>query len=85
MATYTTRVTVGDDRRVTVELPEDMPLGEADVTVSVEDDEGPEISGTGEQLLSWMRNRPPMPSGYTPRTRQQVDDDLRAMRDEWDR
>jgi predicted nucleic acid-binding protein len=31
MTTYTTRVVVPADRRITVELPEDMPLGEAEV------------------------------------------------------
>lgn len=85
MATYTTRVTLTKDRRITVEVPEEMPLGEAEVTVCVDEDDDPEISGTASQLLEWMRNRPQPPLGWTPRTKEEIDASIRAMRDEWDR
>ena len=89
MATYTTRVQVGEDRRVTVELPAGMPVGEAEVTVSVEEGIGantrPIQGWPAKELLEWLRARKSQPKSWTPRTKEEIDADINAMRDEWDR
>ena len=83
MATYTTRVKLTEDRRITVEVPEDMPLGEAEVTVCVGDEEGPERGMTGKQLLAWLeRDRMLHPRTWTPRTKEEIDAEIREGRED---
>jgi hypothetical protein len=75
MATYTLRGRVTDDHRLEVELPEDAPAGAAEVTVTVRE------RGSREAypavLESWKRN----PLSGPRRTREEIDADLRSMRD----
>jgi hypothetical protein len=87
MATYTTRVTLTEDRKVTVEVPEDMPLGEAEVTVCVEEEgkEPRQVRGwPAKDLLAWLEARKAEPKSWTPRTKEEIDAEINAMRDEWD-
>jgi hypothetical protein len=80
MATYTLRGRVTDDHRLEVELPEDAPPGVAEVTVTVHQ---PGRASTEEWLAmldEWKRK----PLSRAPRTREVIDAELQAMRDEWD-
>jgi hypothetical protein len=80
MATYTLRGRVTDDHRLEVELPEDAPPGVAEVTVTVT---VPGRASTEEWLAmldEWKRK----PLSRAPRTREAIDAELQAMRDEWD-
>lgn len=94
MTTYTTRVIVPADRTITIELPADMPEGEVEVEVTACAARAPKStkrrathrsSGSAADLLEWLRTREPFPRGYIPRTREQIDAEIQAMRDEWDR
>lgn len=80
MATYTLRGRVTPDRRLEVELPEDAPVGEAEVTVTVRE---PEAGTTTEAFLALLEKWKREPA--IGRTREEIDADLRSMRDEWDR
>jgi len=80
MATYTLRGRVTDDHRLEVELPPDAPAGEAEVTVTVRDSEAP----NGAKWLATLKRWESEPLSRPPRTREEIDAELNAMRDEWD-
>ena len=85
MATYTTRVNLTSDRRITVDVPEDMPLGEAEVTVCVGEDRAASKGRgmTGKELVEWLeRERRRHPRTWTPRTKEQIDAEIREGRED---
>ncbi len=81
--TYTARGTVSGDRRLVIDLPAEMATGDVEVTVTPV---AAEVlaTGNGGALLAlfdqWRRE------GWTgtDRTKEEIDAELRAMRDEWD-
>ena len=81
MATYTLRGRVTEDHRLEVELPPETPPGEAEVTVTVRGQPGP----NSQRLLALFERWAAEPLGGKRRTRAEVDIELNAMRDEWDR
>ena len=74
-------------RRATAD---DMPLGEAEVTVCVDEEASVAHPSphywTGKELLEWLeRERKEHPRTWIPRTKEEVDAEINALRDEWDR
>lgn len=83
MPTYTLRGRITEDRRLEVEVPPDAPVGEAEVVVTVANAGEPE-RGSGEALLALARKWREKPLATPPRTREEVDSEIAALRDEWD-
>jgi hypothetical protein len=87
MASYRVRVRVPEDRRITLQLPDEIPPGEAEVTVAAEETarERETRGWPAGELLAWLAERRDEPKTWTPRTKDEIDADIAAMRDEWDR
>ena len=79
MATYALQGHVTDDHRLEVELPEDAPTGEVEVTITFR-----EGRTSGEAFLALLEKWKRQPLSYPRRTREEIDADLARMRDEWD-
>jgi hypothetical protein len=85
MATYTTRARIGPDHRLTVEVPRDLPVGEAEVTVVVESTPVMDEVPNSVALLAWLRERRARPKSWTPMTRDEIDAYIEESRDETER
>lgn len=87
MATYILHANIPEDRRLVVELPPDAPTGEAEVTVTVADGEGEggERRGRGPEYWAELFEQWKQEGWHgTGRTKEEIDAEIRAMRDEWD-
>lgn len=81
MAIYRTRVHIGKDRRVVVELPPETPEGEAEVTVEACEP----VGGTpASEMLAVIERLHSRPMTWKPRTKEEIDAEIDAMRNEWD-
>ena len=84
MATYTTHVRVPADRRLVIDLPDEIMPGVVEVTVAPAATAGRERGATGAELIALGEQMEREGWKGTGRTREEVDAELNAMRDEWD-
>ena len=83
MTTYTTRVRVPVNGPLVIELPPGLPAGDAEVSISPIAETRPR-GMTGPELNAYFAERERAGWRGTGRTRQEVDAELSALRDEWD-
>ena len=81
MPTFTLRGRVTPEHKLEVQLPPEVPVGDAQVTVSVELDGRGEL-GSPERLLATLR-RIHSRAGKTYRTKEDIDKTLQEERDSW--
>jgi hypothetical protein len=81
MPTFTLQGRVTPDHKLEVQLPPDVPVGAAQVTVSVELDGRGEL-GSPERFLATLRKIHSRP-GRTYRTKEDIDRALQEERDSW--
>lgn len=72
---------IGKDRRVVVDMPPGTPEGEVEVTVEACE---PVRSTPASEMLKVIAEIHSRPKTWTPRTKEEIDADINAMRDEWD-
>lgn len=83
--TYTLKGRITEDHRLEVDLPDDLPAGDASVTVVVESEQLGAPRGSAAALLELFAQWDAEGYAGSGRTKEQVDAELNAMRDEWDR
>jgi hypothetical protein len=78
--TYTVRKRVPEDRQLVIDVPPDVDVGcEVEITVAAAQ---PAESGTA--LAAWLKSRDEAGWSGSGRTRDEVDAEIAALRDEWD-
>ena len=81
MPTFTLRGRVTSDHRLEVQLPPEVPEGEAEVTLAVEDQHVPPL-GNPERLLAILEEIHRNPH-HSYRTKEEIDLYLQGERDSW--
>ena len=81
MPTFTLQGRVTPDRRLEVQLPPEVPEGDAEVTLSVEDQHVPPL-GSPERILAFLEELHRNPH-HTYRTKEEIDRYLQQERDSW--
>ena len=69
---------VGEDRKLVIELPADVPVGEAEVIVLV----GSSDTETEEELSQWLDQNSARPAGQL--CREEIDAALSTEREGWE-
>ncbi|MBL8529379.1 MAG: hypothetical protein JNL68_16975 [Burkholderiales bacterium] len=82
MHTYRSQQTVDEDRRVTLTLPADFPLGEAEITVFSQEPEL-EQSRLREAMQALLRRLETLPESG--RSKEEIDRYIDEERASWDR
>ena len=82
MTSYTLKGRITEDHRLEVDLPADAPVGDAEVTVVI----GPAHvrRGNAAAFLETLDQINCMHPDRPRRTKEEIDAELNAMRDEWD-
>lgn len=78
-------IKVPPDRRIVIDLPPDIPLGEVQVEVRVDD--GTDRLGNIPallELLAEIREQQRNDPDFKPRSKEEIDEYLRIERDSWD-
>lgn len=80
MTTYTLKGRITEDHRLEVDLPEDAPPGEAEIVITPTP-----VKGSAAALLELIARWDREPTPRERRLKEEIDAEINAMRDEWDR